>query len=96
MKYLFFDTNIYLDMVTDRNNKINFDLISKFDLLLEKSEIIKIILPEIVSFKVYKHLNSEIDNIKKYWEQKKNIDKLYWFPHSEINIEEYKKKQRNL
>lgn len=95
MKYLFFDTNIYLDMVTDRNNKINFDLISKFDLLLEKSEDIRIILPEIVSFEVYKHLDSEIKNIKeKIHEQKKSIDKLYWFPHSEIDIEEYKKRAK--
>lgn len=95
MKYLFFDTNIYLDIVTDRNNKINFDLISKFDLLLEKSEDIRIILPEIVSFEVYKHLDSEIKNIKeRIHEQKKSIDKLYWFPHSEIDIEEYKKRAK--
>lgn len=93
MKYLFFDTNIYLDMVTDRNNKINFDLISKFYLLLEKNNDIVIILPEIVSFEVYKHLDSEIKNIgKKIYDQKKNIDNLYWFPHSEIDIEKYKEK----
>lgn len=72
MKYLFFDTNIHLNMVTDRNNKINFDLISKFDLLLKRSENIRIILPEIVHFEVYKHLDSEIRNIKdKIHEQKK-------------------------
>ena len=93
MKYLFFDTNIYLDMVTDRNNKINFDLISKFNLLLEKSEDITVILPEIVSFEVNKHLNLEIEAIgKNIREQKKEIDKLYWFPYSEVNIEEYKKR----
>lgn len=93
MKYLFFDTNIYLDMVTDRNNKINFDLIFKFNLLLKKSEDITIILPEIVSFEVNKHLNLEIEAIgKNIKEQKKEIDKLYWFPYSEVNIEEYKKR----
>ena len=95
MKYILFDTNIYLNMLVNRKNNINTKKIADFALLIEEADV-KIILPEIVKFETKKHLENEVKYIKVLLEEQINgIEKLYWFTETQndnINIDDYKHK----
>lgn len=79
MKYLLLDSNIYINLVVNRNKTITNKVISNFKTLLEKSDI-KIILPEIVEYEVYKNLDSEINRVGlNVRNQQKNLDNMWWF-----------------
>ena len=95
MKYLLFDTNIYINMIVNRRNNISTKLITDFAALVAVGGI-EIILPEIVKYETHKHLEEEIDAIGSLLDgQISGIKKLYWltgFQEDEIDIEAYKRK----
>jgi|GEM_PF-2848229 len=97
MKYLLFDTNIYLDMVVNRRKNINAQLISSFSALLQFGEV-KIILPAIVKYETNKHLEAEIKKISQLIKEPiKKIDSLYWLTGlngGTIDVNEYKKRAK--
>jgi predicted nucleic acid-binding protein len=97
MKYILLDTNIIIDMVVDRKNQMSSDLLESFIKLLDYDEI-KLIVPEIVEFETYKHLQSELEQVgKNIQEVMDKIKELYGVTAYKIdglNIEEYKKESR--
>ena len=94
MKYLLFDTNIYINMIVNRRNNISTKLITDFAALVAIGGI-KIILPEIVKYETYNHLNEEIDAIGLLLDRQiSGIKNLYWLTglqEDEIDIEVYKR-----
>lgn len=97
MKYIFFDTNIYINMIVNRRNDIDPSLISNFALLVEAGGI-GIILPEIVEYETYKHLEEEIYNIEKMLKKQiRGIEELYWltgFQIGRVDIEAHKRRAK--
>ena len=83
MKYLFLDTNIYLDMVVYRNTDNppkSYDNLLK---LLEFNQV-KLIIPKIVITEVKRHLEDEIDKVGINLKELKNVVKnLYWISDTE-------------
>lgn len=97
MKYILIDTNIFLDVLVDRKNQVSSKLVETFEKLLDYDEI-KLIIPSIVKFETYKHIDDEFDkvsvNLKKAI---KNIEQLYGVNAYKVNgldIKEYKKKSK--
>lgn len=62
MKYILIDTNIFLDVLVDRKNQVSSKLVETFEKLLDYDEI-KLIIPSIVKFKTYKHIDEEFDKV---------------------------------
>ena len=91
MKYILLDTNIIIDMVVDRKNQMSSGLLESFIKLLDYDEI-KLIVPEIVEFETYKHLQSELEQVgKNIQEVMDKIKQLYGVTAYKIdglNIEE--------
>lgn len=78
MKYLLLDTNIYLSIVVNRKKEINNKLIATFIKLLEYGEI-KLVIPSIVKYETFKHIEAEVSKVGELLENaKKQIDKIYW------------------
>jgi predicted nucleic acid-binding protein len=97
MKYILIDTNIFLDMLVDRKNQVSSKLVESFEKLLDFNEI-KLIVPSIVVFETYKHIDEEFNkvstNLKKVI---KNIDELYGVNAYKVNgldIKDFKKKSK--
>jgi len=94
MKYLLFDTNIYINMIVNRRNNISTKTITDFAALVAVGGI-EIILPEIVKYETYKHLEKEIDAIGSLLDRQiSDIKKLYWltgFQEDEIDFKAYKR-----
>lgn len=83
MKYLFLDTNIYLDMVVYRNKENpprSYDYLLK---LLEFDQV-KLIIPKIVIAEVKRHLEDEIDKVGENLKGVKNgVENMYWISNTE-------------
>lgn len=83
MKYLFLDTNIYLDSIVLRNKSNKAEIYEYLIKLLEYGEI-RLIVPEIVINEVFNHVDNEInkigDNLKEIRSRAKG---LYWINHVE-------------
>jgi len=102
MKYVLLDTNIFIDMVVDRNNKVSGILLELFIKLLNYNEI-KLVVPQIVKVETYRHLEDELEKVGKNIQTViKNIKALYGINAYKIDgldIQEYKKestKQLNI
>ena len=83
MKYLFLDTNIYLDMVVYRNKE---NPPKSYDYLLKLLEFdqVKLIIPKIVITEVKRHLEDEIDKVGENLKSLKNSVKgIYWISNTE-------------
>lgn len=94
MKYLILDTNIFLNMVVNRNKCINVGLIETFIKLLANKEI-KLIVPNIVKYETLKHLDNEISKVgSNLYAVKKNVESLYWvngLKTNQFNLDDVKK-----
>jgi predicted nucleic acid-binding protein len=97
MKYVLIDTNIFLDILIDRKNQVSSKLVETFEKLMDYDEI-KLIVPSIVKFETYKHIDEEFEkviaNLKKAI---KNIEQLYGVNAYKVNgldIKDYKKKSK--
>lgn len=97
MYYVLLDTNIIIDMVVDRRNQINNKLLNKFVKLLDFDEI-KLVVPEIIKTETYRHLDKEINNVRKQIKQVLDgIGNLYGVSTLEmegLDLSVYKKKAR--
>ena len=95
MYYVLLDTNIIIDMVVDRRNQINNKLLNKFVKLLDFDEI-KLVVPEIIKTETYRHLDKEINNVRKQIKQVLDgIGNLYGVSTLEmegLDLSVYKKK----
>lgn len=83
MKYLFLDTNIYLDMVVYRNKE---NPPRSYDYLLKLMEYdqVKLIIPKIVITEVKRHLEDEIDKVGENLKGVKNsVENMYWISNTE-------------
>lgn len=94
MKYILLDTNIVIDMVVDRRNQMSSSLLNTFIKLLDYDEI-KLIVPQIVEYETYKHLDEELEKVGKNIEKAMDtINDLYGVTAYKIDgldIKEYKK-----
>lgn len=85
-------------MVVDRRNQMSSNLLESFIKLLEYDEI-KLIVPEIVEYETYKHLEKELDqvgkNIEVVMDKIKDLYGVTAYKIAGLNIEEYKKKSRS-
>jgi hypothetical protein len=97
MKYLLFDTNIYLDMAVNRRNNVNVNLIRTFSALLSYGQV-SIILPEIIKYETFKNLEDEVKKVGQLINEPiKNIENIYWLTglHGKsIDVEQYKKEAK--
>lgn len=98
MKYLLLDPNIYLNIIVDRRKDINNKLIATFLKLLQYGEV-KLIVPSIVKYETFKHLESEVEKIGTSLEKCINfIDSIYWVNgliNDNFDIKTSKKIQKN-
>ncbi|MCT4662788.1 MAG: PIN domain-containing protein [Tissierellales bacterium] len=84
MKYMFLDTNIYIDMIVSRNNTSKAGSFEEIYQLLEH-DMLKIILPKIVKEEVKRHIESEILKIgKAVKDARKNIKEIFWINHVDL------------
>ncbi|MDU2686699.1 MAG: PIN domain-containing protein [Paeniclostridium sordellii] len=84
MKYLMLDTNIYIDMIVSRNKSNKAFSYDHLISLLNHVDV-KILVPEIIRTEVFRHIDNEIDKIKKSVENvKKIIGDLYWINDVEM------------
>lgn len=91
MKYLFLDTNIYIDMIVSRNKSHTADSYELLKKLLEFNKV-KILLPDIIEKELERNLIKEVENIgQKVKFAKAAIDSAYWLNHVE-QIELYNQK----
>lgn len=96
MKYIMIDTNIFIDMIVDRQHNVNSKLIESFIKLLDFNEI-KLVIPEIVIYETNKHYKEQICEVRK----KINcaieaIDKIYGMNIYTIEgLEVYKYKNKS-
>lgn len=97
MKYVLLDTNIVIDMVVDRRHQMSGKLLESFIKLLDYNEI-KLIIPKIVEFETYKHLEEELEqvgkNIEGVMEKIKDLYGIETYKIAGLDIEEYKKESR--
>lgn len=97
MKYILIDTNIFLDILIDRKNQVSSKLVETFEKLLDYDEI-KLIVPSIVKFETYKHIDEEFDKVRANLKKTiKNIEQLYGINAYKVNgldIKDYKKKSK--
>lgn len=97
MKYVFLDTNIVIDMVVDRRHQMSGKLLESFIKLLDYNEI-KLIIPQIVEFETFKHLEVELEqvgkNIQGVMDRIKDLYGIETYKIAGLNIEEYKKESR--
>ena len=93
MRYVMMDTNIFLDMIIDRKNNISGKLIRTFIKLLDFNEV-KLIIPAIVVYETYKHLEEQLEEVgKKINEAKKSLKDIYGINGFELfdrDIKEFK------
>ncbi|WP_054957904.1 PIN domain-containing protein [Paenibacillus dakarensis] len=95
MKYLFLDTNIYIDMIVSRNSSHSADSYELLQTLLDFDQV-KILVPAIIETEIRRHITSEVQNIGTLvQEARKSIDKVYWINHVE-EITKYNEKIRPL
>jgi hypothetical protein len=95
MKYLFLDTNIYIDMIVSRNSSHSADSYELLKMLLDFDQI-KILVPAIIETEIKRHIASEIQNIGTLvQEARRSIDKVYWINHVE-EITKYNEKIKPL
>ncbi len=81
MKYILFDTNIYLDMIVSREENNTVDNYEHLEKLLDFDKV-KIILPKIVKSEVKRNLKNEIENIgNKIKAVRTNLKNTYWLNH---------------
>lgn len=97
MKYVLLDTNIVIDMVVDRRHQMSGKLLESFIKLLDYNEI-KLIIPKIVEFETYKHLEEELEqvgkNIQSVMDKIKDLYGIETYQIAGLDIEEYKKESR--
>lgn len=97
MKYVLLDTNIIIDMVVDRRNQMSDKILKDFIKLLDYDEI-KLIVPEVVEYETYKHLDGELKqvgkNIQKAMDKIKDLYGIATYKIQGLDIEEYKKEAR--
>ncbi|GMK39085.1 hypothetical protein PCCS19_21390 [Paenibacillus sp. CCS19] len=95
MKYLFLDTNIYIDMIVSRNASHSADSYEQLKMLLDHNQV-KILVPAIIEAEVKRHIASEVKNVGDLvQEARKSIENVYWINHVE-EIEKYNEKIRPL
>lgn len=95
MKYLFLDTNIYIDMIVSRNSSHSADSYELLKMLLDHDKV-KILLPAIIETEIKRHIASEVKNVGTLvQEARKSIDKVYWINHVE-EIKTYNEKIKPL
>ena len=83
MKYLLLDTNIYVDMIINRDKSHNTHLFENFLKLLNSNKI-KLIVPEVVKTETFRHIKNEINNIGKDVDNlSSNIKNLHWINKAE-------------
>lgn len=94
MKYVMLDTNIFLEMLVDRNNKISPELMGTFIKLLDYDEI-KLVIPQIITVETYRHLEDEIQkvgtNIQAVIKSTKELYGVNTYTINGLDIREYKK-----
>ncbi|WP_313133237.1 PIN domain-containing protein [Anaerocolumna sp.] len=97
MKYILIDTNIFLDLLIDRKNQVSSKSVETFEKLLDYDDI-KLIVPSIVRFETYKHIDEEFDKVRVNLQKAiKNIEQLYGINAYKVNgldIKDYKKKSK--
>lgn len=97
MIYVLLDTNIIIDMVVDRRNNVNDNLLKTFIKLLDCGEV-NLILPAVVKTETFRHLDSELDEVgKKIDKTMDAINSLYGVSTYDIDpldLTEYKKSAR--
>ncbi|MBR3209667.1 MAG: DUF4935 domain-containing protein [Bacilli bacterium] len=90
MKYLILDTNIYLNMVVQRDKSHLPESQIHLKKLLNTDQI-RLVVPRIIKTEVHRHVDAEIDQIGKNVSLlEKNIKKLYWI-NTNDEIEEFNK-----
>lgn len=60
MKYVLLDTNIIIDMIVDRNNQIDNELLNTFIKLLDSCEI-KLIVLEIIEIETRRNIVNQVE-----------------------------------
>ena len=64
MKYVILDTNIYIDILFDRNRNVKKSLVESFIKLLDNNQV-TLVVPEIVKFETLKHVDDEFAEVGK-------------------------------
>ncbi|WP_342550000.1 PIN domain-containing protein [Paenibacillus sp. FSL P2-0089] len=83
MKYLFLDTNIYIDMIVSRNSSHSADSYELLKILLDHDQV-KILVPAIIETEINRHIASEVKNVGRLvQEARRSIDNVYWINHVE-------------
>lgn len=84
-------------MVVDRRCQMSGKLLESFIKLLDYNEI-KLIIPKIVEFETYKHLEEELEqvgkNIQSVMDKIKDLYGIETYQIAGLDIEEYKKESR--
>lgn len=95
MKYLFLDTNIYIDMIVSRNSSNSADSYEQLKMLLDHNQV-KILVPSIIEAEVKRHIASEVKNVGNLMQEaRRSIDNIYWINHVE-ELDKYNEKIRPL
>ena len=97
MKYVILDTNIYIDILFDRNRNVKKSLVESFIKLLDNNQV-TLVVPEIVKFETLKHVDDEFAEVgKSIKNAKEAIDKIRSInadSNHPFNAEEKKKEAR--
>ena len=64
MKYLLFDTNIFIDILFDRNRNVSSHNVESLVKLLDYCQV-KLVIPEIVQFETLKHVDEQFNEVEK-------------------------------
>ena len=76
MKYVILDTNIYIDILFDRNRNVKKSLVESFIKLLDNNQV-TLVVPEIIKFETLKHIDDEFAEVgKSIKNAKEAIDKI--------------------
>ena len=93
MKYLLFDTNIFIDILFDRNRNVSSHNVESLVKLLDNNQV-KLVIPEIVQYETIKHVDEQFDEVEKTIKNAKSavssIHNINAVSEHPLNSENYK------